>query len=531
MLGAFACALALAALGAALAPTAASAQSGAQTQLLNDANVSSTSCPAAGACVAVGSYQATGGVPLGLLLTQKLGRWSSSIEARLPPGASAAPNVNLASVACAAPSSCAAVGNYESASFLQQGVLINLRGSSWRRGVRAPLPAGTAGDPDVTLSGVSCGAPGSCTAVGSYTDQAGNPVALALSETKWRWAVGQALPLPSGAAAAPSSALDAVSCAAAGDCSAVGWFTDANGSIQGLLETEQAGSWRSAQAAGLPAGAGGQPQVTLDSISCASAGNCAAVGDYLDVSDNQLGLIVDQRRGRWAAGIGPGLPANALGTQATMLDSVSCTGPGDCTAVGQYTDQAQTFQGLLLSERSGAWGQGIEATLPAGSAANQVVTLNSVACTAFETCVVAGNYFKHHPAGLLLSEIAGRWLAPFPAFMPPGEAANPYATLTSVACASGGYCTAAGTYMDAADNGQGVLLDGNGRYFARGLEAPLPGGLETAIRRHHARHRAQAAKRAAAHTLARHLNQRTIAATFERNGPPAHTLARHSAAR
>ncbi|MGH2843175.1 MAG: hypothetical protein ACRDKL_06255, partial [Solirubrobacteraceae bacterium] len=77
----------------ALAPARAGAQSGAQTQLESDAAVDSVSCPAVGACVAVGSYQATGGVPLGLLLTQTRGRFAAA-QAKLPGGASGTPNVN-----------------------------------------------------------------------------------------------------------------------------------------------------------------------------------------------------------------------------------------------------------------------------------------------------------------------------------------------------------------------------------------------------------------------------------------------------
>ena len=65
--------------GALLATTPDSALAQIPTVLTSDATVNSVACPAAGACVAVGSYQAVGGEPAGLLLTQTAGVWSQSI--------------------------------------------------------------------------------------------------------------------------------------------------------------------------------------------------------------------------------------------------------------------------------------------------------------------------------------------------------------------------------------------------------------------------------------------------------------------
>jgi hypothetical protein len=108
-----------------------------------------------------------------------------------------------------------------------------------------------------------------------------------------------------------------------------------------------------------------------------------------------------------------------------------------------------------------------------------------VSCVAYETCVVAGNYFSSHPSGLVLSEISGRWKLPLTVRLPAGTGSNPYAALNSVSCVAGTYCSVGGTYVDNAGDGQGTLLDGNGIYWPQALKAPLPGGLTTALRRHH----------------------------------------------
>lgn len=477
---------------AALLPGAASAQT--PTLLTSDASVASVACPAAGACVAVGSYESVGGEPEGLLLSEAAGNWTSSVQAPLPGGAGSDPNVNLTSVSCASVGSCTAVGDYFDGNALELGVAINLRRGVWRPGLTVNLPAGAAGDPDVTLNAVSCTAPGDCTAVGSYQTTSGEPMALVVSETNWVWGTGSSILLPAGASPAGTSTLSGVACGAPGDCSAVGWYADGSGAIQGLLVSSSGGGWGPGTAVSLPGGAALQPEVSFGDITCPAIGQCVAVGEYTDINGNRDGILVSQTSGVWGAAQAAPLPVDALAEQATTLNSVACTAVGYCTAVGEYTNTSQSYEGVVLTETAGAWSQGIEATLPLNAAGNQDANLNAVTCTMYETCVITGTYFSTHPTGLLLTEVAGRWKQPLSAYMPPGASGNPYSLLDTIACAPGGYCVAAGNYEDGAGNQQGVLMDGNGLYWRRGLEAPLPGGLQTLLSRR-ARHRPATAQR------------------------------------
>ena len=225
------------------------------------------------------------------------------------------------------------------------------------------------------------------------------------------------------------------------------------------------------------------------------------VGEYSDANSSQQGLLLSQNDGGWTVGVQAPLPSNALDTQATTLNSVACTGAGYCTAVGQYTDSNSTFQGVVFTENDGSWQPGVEAVLPPAAASNQDVTLDSVSCVAYETCVVAGNYYGAHPTGLVLSEISGRWKLPLIVRLPAGAGSNPYAAMDSVSCVAGAYCSVAGNYVDNAGNGQGTLLDGNGIYWPQALEAQLPGGLTTALKLHQpvrlqtTKHRAKAKRR------------------------------------
>jgi hypothetical protein len=59
----------------------------------------------------------------------------------------------------------------------------------------------------------------------------------------------------------------------------------------------------------------------------------------------------------WATGVEASLPANASTNLDVSLDSVSCASAGNCTAVGNYNDSSDSStlqdQGLLVTETSG----------------------------------------------------------------------------------------------------------------------------------------------------------------------------------
>src|SRR5439155_19386555 len=74
-----------------------------------------------------------------------------------------------------------------------------------------------------------------------------------------------------------------------------------------------AASWGPGVEASLPANAGSDPHVFLYSASCASAGNCSAVGAYNDGAGNVQGLLLTETAGTWAAGLEASLPGDAGG--------------------------------------------------------------------------------------------------------------------------------------------------------------------------------------------------------------------------
>ena len=330
--------------------------------------------------------------------------WGAGVEAGAPANASPTPQVALTSVSCPSAGNCAASGRYFDSSGHSQGLLQSQSSGAWAAGIEAPLPANAGANPATEINSVSCASEGDCSAVANYRDSSNNRQGVLWTESSGAWATGVGASLPADAPSQPFVSFSSVSCASAGDCSAVGGYVDGSGSSQGLLMTETAGTWGTGVEAGLPADAGAIPNVGLTSVSCPSAGNCSAVGTYADSSGATQGLLLTESSGAWATGLEVSLPGIAAADPIVAIPPVSCSSAGNCSAVGTYTDSSGHREGVLLSETAGVWATGVEAQLSANAASNPMVILNSVSCASAGTCTVAGVYDDSSgPQGLLLT--------------------------------------------------------------------------------------------------------------------------------
>jgi PASTA domain-containing protein/List-Bact-rpt repeat protein len=455
-----------AAIEAALPANAAAQRSG--------ASVASISCPSSGNCSAVGWYTDSSGETEGLLLTETAGSWAAGVEAVLPANVDPTrPDVYLTSVSCSSAGNCSAVGAYNDDTGTgvldnTEGLLLTETAGRWSAGVEAALPADASPFRHVQWGSVSCASAGNCTAVGEY-DSVGGPRGLLLTETAGSWApVVEPVPPETGA----STWLESVSCATAGNCTAVGGYY-AGSSGGALLLTQTAGTWDTAAEAPLPTGAATSGQIAeLYSVSCASAGNCGAVGLY-DIrlvptgrdqeEERARGVLLTETAGSWAPGVEAILPANADGPDALdygSLGQVSCASTGDCGAVGHYYDSSRVSHGLLLSETAGSWAPGVEAAAP--TTTDPGAGLSSVSCTSAGNCAAVGYYSAGSSrGGLLLTETAGSWAPGAAAGLPANALPAAVPGLSSVSCPPDGSCSAAGAYGDDTGGSAGLLIGGS----------------------------------------------------------------------
>jgi hypothetical protein len=89
----------------------------------------------------------------------------------------------------------------------------------------------------VQLASVSCAATTSCVVVGSYLDSSTNTQGLLLNDASGAWSATEA-PLPPGAATNPGALQYWVSCATSGPCVVAGGYIDSNGGQDALLEIQ-----------------------------------------------------------------------------------------------------------------------------------------------------------------------------------------------------------------------------------------------------------------------------------------------------
>jgi hypothetical protein len=366
-----------------------------------------------------GEYSPNGGQPI----------WHAAVEVIHPAGVHVAANalITIAGVSCATGTSCALVGSYmdntnhtqgfeetEAPNGAGVGVWSTDRSPSYD-GTAIVLPSDAATEPNVTLTGVSCGAAGVCAAVGSYENTLGQTEGLTLDETSGVFQAGHSVTPPPDAAIDPLLRLTSVDCTTAGNCDAVGVYRTTAGTTNGLAVTETNGVWGTATALPLPADASStSPSVEIASVSCTGLSVCGAVGDYDDADDNQQGLLITAP-GSWTAATAappPTVPDDAGATVIVTLSSVSCWSAGACAAAGTYFDDSFSAHPFVLSEATDGTAAGIEPGLPY-SAATPFANTALVGCAPGGDCVATSDYIDQagHP---LASAINGTADAPAP---------------------------------------------------------------------------------------------------------------------
>jgi hypothetical protein len=86
------------------------------------------------------------------------------------------------------------------------------------------------------------------------------------------------------------------------------------------------------------------------SVSCASAGNCAAAGFYTDSSGHAQAFVASEVNATRGAAIEvPGTAALNQGGHAGA-GSVSCASAGNCGAGGSYTDSSGHEQAFVANQ-------------------------------------------------------------------------------------------------------------------------------------------------------------------------------------
>jgi hypothetical protein len=413
------------------------------------AEVSSVSCASAGNCGAGGSYEAFSGAQA-FVVSEVKGKWGKAEEV---PG-TAALNTNrvaeIGSVSCASAGDCSAGGYYEDVSGYQAFVVGEVKGK-WGKAQEVPGTAALNAGGWAETTSVSCASAGDCGAGGYYAVASRAPGAYSyqpfvVSEVKGKWGKAQEVPGMAALDGGSDAGISSVSCASAGNCSAAGSHPVGTNEFQAFVVSEVKGKWGKAQE--VPGMAALNAEFAeINSVSCASAGNCGAGGSYYDVSGFHA-FVVGEVKGKWGkAQEVPG--AAAVNIYGDAINSVSCASAGDCEAGGNYELAGDHFEAFVVSEAKGKWGKPEEVPGTAALNTGGGAQVTSVSCASAGNCGAGGDYTDASGAqAFVVSEVNGRWGK---AEEVPGTAAlntNGNAAIASVSCASAGNCGAGGHYQD-----------------------------------------------------------------------------------
>jgi len=133
--------------------------------------------------------------------------------------------------------------------------------------------------------------------------------------------------------------------------------------------------------------------LSVTSVSCTSAGNCAAGGYAGHHPGNEAQpFVVGEVKGKWGQAITVrGLPALGAGNVSGSVASVSCAGEGNCAAVGSYFSYEDTYGGddypraFVETERNGVWRRA-QHLLGIGPTVDPA----SVSCVSTGDCAIGG---------------------------------------------------------------------------------------------------------------------------------------------
>jgi hypothetical protein len=206
------------------------------------ASLSGLTCTSVGNCVAAGVYNTVTGDLEGLLADEVNGTWQRGRELVAPVDAAVNPRIffyGFGEVSCASAGNCALGGQYRDQRGNYQGLLADEVNGMWQRAQSVALPPGaTRAGKNGGVVAVTCPKKGSCRAGAAYLDANANYQAMTLSQIAGSWRAGVKVNLPGGATSVGvAGGLYGLQCSTPTTCSAIGSYVDQATNYQGFTLT------------------------------------------------------------------------------------------------------------------------------------------------------------------------------------------------------------------------------------------------------------------------------------------------------
>jgi hypothetical protein len=337
----------------------------------------------------------------------------------------------LQAVTCVSASACWAVGYYFPDGGISQTLIERWDGASWAI-VTSP---NTSAAQNNGLLAVTCSGESECWAVGvQYTPGSNDQTLIE------RWdGISWTIVTSPNTSTTQYNYLDGVTCTSASDCWAVGDYSvdyAAGIPYQTLIERWDGTSWSIVSSP--------NTNVTqanaLRAVTCTSASDCWAVGFYNTGNAVLSGInqtLIERWDGSsWTVVTSP----NASSTRDNVLRAVTCASASDCRAVGYYYN-GSAYQTLVERWDGSSWAL----VTSANSSSTDYNVLYGVTCPSSSDCWAVGYYY---PNGTPVQTLIERWNgSSWTIVTSPNTSTTQYNQLQSITCASASDCWAVGDYQ------------------------------------------------------------------------------------
>ncbi len=176
----------------------------------------------------------------------------------------------------------------------------------------------------------------------------------------------------------------------------------------------------------------------------------------------------------------PGTAALNVTGQA-QIETISCPAAGYCTAGGLYSDASHVNQAFTVTQRQGKWGNARELPGTAALDLGGQAYVQALSCAVRGFCTAAGSYLdaSAHVQVFVAGQSKGTWGKARPA---PGLStlnASGQANVNSVSCGARGACSAGGGFKDSAGHFQAFVITENKGSWGHAVVVPGTAALNT----------------------------------------------------
>ncbi|HEY1914633.1 MAG TPA: hypothetical protein VGH27_03565 [Streptosporangiaceae bacterium] len=367
-------------------------------------DLNAVSCTRSGYCVAVGDYLQKEAGDEAFLISAVNGVWGTAQEVPGLAGLNQGGDAYLSAVSCPSAGNCSAGGGYTDAADYGQAFVVSEHAGTWQDAQQVPgTTAAAFSTRDPEIDSISCPSAGNCGASGDVDSPES---AFVVSEQHGRWHQAELVPGLARLNTGSFAGIADVSCPSAGDCGAGGGYSRLGAKdvsyYHAFVVSEAGGAWgRATQISGFAAFHG--RNATILSLSCGSSGNCSAVGNSGYTQTSNQGFVVTETDGVWGtAELAPGLAHMPAGKGSVDFSGISCATPGNCSALGSYDAPDGAGYAFVIDQTVGTWGTAEQVPGTALLADGGGSSGGALSCASAGRCSAAGTIY---PQGSTRDEI------------------------------------------------------------------------------------------------------------------------------